>query len=122
MKRNVFSKLLGFLRHVAGPTYPLPVRLVVCRSCGSDFANPVSWHELDESRWWVRLRCGQCGFAREVEASNLEAESLDADLDRGMAKIAASLAQLDRERMQAESEILAAALERDLVDPNDFAR
>ena len=50
------------------------------------------------------------------------AKRFEVELDRGMAKIASTVAQLDRERMAVESDILAAALERDLIDPSDFRR
>jgi len=77
---------------------------------------------LDESTWWIRLRCGACGSVREVEASNEEAGRLDADLDRGLNEIAAVIAKLDRAEMAAASDALTAALERDLVGPDDFRR
>jgi len=53
---------------------------------------PVSWHELNETDWWIRLRCGECGFVGEDAVSNEEAERFDAELDGGMAKIASRLA------------------------------
>jgi uncharacterized Zn finger protein len=105
---------------LAGPTLDVNRKLVDCRSCGADFVNPVRWHEQGESGWWIRLRCGECGFVREVEVSNEEAERFDAELDRGMAKIASTVARLDHARMTAESDTLAAALERDLIDASDF--
>jgi hypothetical protein len=79
--------------------------------------NPVSWDAQGESDWWIRLRCGECDLVREVEVSHEEAKRFEVELDRGMAKIASTVAQLDRERMVVESDILAAALERDLIDP-----
>lgn len=82
--------------------------------------NPVNWHDLDESTWWMRLRCGACGFVREVEASNEQANRLDADLDRGLVAIAAVVAGLDRIDMAAVSDAFSKALERDLVTPDDF--
>jgi len=115
-------KLLTSLRRLAGPTYPDSDRLVDCATCRSDTVNPVRWHVLDESTWWIRLRCGACGSVREVEASNEEAGRLDADLDRGLNEIAAVIAKLDRAEMAAASDALTAALERDLVGPDDFRR
>ena len=98
-------------------------RLIYCTSCGSAYVNPVTWREHDELRWWMRLRCGgECGFVREVVVSNEEAAFYEADLDRGVAKIASAVARLDRERLIAESDAWAAALERDLIDPSDFRR
>jgi hypothetical protein len=59
---------------------------------------------------------------REVEASNDEAKRFDGELDRGQAKIVATVARPDRERMIADCDTLAAALKRDLIDADDFRR
>jgi hypothetical protein len=114
------AKLGLALRRILGPTHGLHEALVVCRRCGSDFANPVSWHEQGAAAWWIRLRCGGCDFVREVEVSNEEADSYDAELDRGTAKIATTLASLDRARMLVEADVFKIALERDLIGPGDF--
>jgi len=52
--------------------------------------------------------------------SNGEAERYDAELNHGMAKIASTLARLDRARMVGETDTLTTALERDLIGPADF--
>src|SRR5215208_4425151 len=70
------SKLWTSLRRLAAPTSPHSERLVDCPTCGVDLMNPVSWHDVDESTWWIRLRCGACGSVGEVEASNEEAQRL----------------------------------------------
>ena len=89
-------RLLTFLRRRAGPAYQHSDRLIDCTACGAGVVNPVRHHTLDESTWWIRLRCGACGVVREVEASNEQARRLDADLDRGVTEIAAAVARLDR--------------------------
>jgi hypothetical protein len=99
------AKLGVALRRILGPTHGVDDALVVCQACGSDFVNPVSWHEQGRADWWIRLRCGGCGFVREVEVSNDEAERYDAELDRGIAKIALTLATLDRARMLCRAEV-----------------
>jgi hypothetical protein len=122
MQRNL-TKLGALLRRLAGPTYPLPHQgLGVCELCGSDFVNPVSWHELGETDWWIRLRCGECGFVREVEVTDQEVQRFERELDRGVKEIAAEFARLDRKRMIADSHTIAAALQHDLIDPGDFCR
>jgi hypothetical protein len=121
MQRNT-SKLRGLLSRLARPAHRLQSRLVVCEGCHADFVNPVSWHELSETHWWIRLRCGECGFVREVEVTNEEAQRFEHELDRGVKQIAAAFVRLDRERMIADSDAMTAALERDLIDPGDFCR
>jgi hypothetical protein len=121
MPRHARAPKLGAaLRRILGPTHGVHDDLVVCRACGSDFVNPVSWHEQGQAYWWIRLRCGGCGLVREVEVSNDQAERYDAQLDRGMVKIASTLATLDRARMVAEADAFKTALERDLIGPGDF--
>jgi len=116
------TKLGDLLRRLFAPTYPARQRLVVCEGCHADFVNPVSWHELSETHWWIRLRCGECGFVREVEVADDEAQRFDHELDRGVQQIAAAFARLDRKRMIADSDAMKVALERDLIDPGDFCR
>jgi len=97
-------------------------RLVDCPDCGSDFVTPVAWAERGETHWWIRLRCGECAFTREVEVTNSEARRFDRDLDRGLAQISAAIDRLEQARMTAAAHALIVALERDLIGPGDFAR
>ena len=113
------TKLSGLLSRLAR-AHRLQSRLVVCEACHADFVIPVSWHELSETHWWIRLRCGECGLVREVEVTNEEAQRFEHELDRGVKQIAAAFVRLDRERMIADSDAITAALERDLIDPGDF--
>jgi hypothetical protein len=119
---RIAAKLLGLLGRVAGPRLPIPAPLVVCDRCGDGFVNPVSWREADDAHWWIRLRCGQCGHVREVELTDEQAQRYDRELARGVAEVAAALVRLEQERMIADSDTLTAALERDLIGPDDFRR
>jgi hypothetical protein len=115
------SRFRVFVRRLSGPRYPLPSsRLIRCQHCRLDLANPVAWREYDESHWWTRLRCGGCGSVREVVVRDEDAQRLDRDLGRGLKRIAAGLYTLERATMRAEAEALTSALERDLVDADDF--
>jgi len=96
--------------------------LIVCVTCGSDFVSPMDWTEHDESNWWMRLRCGECGEFREVVASQQVANRYDRALDRSSEAIVATLQRLDRERMTAEVDAFATALRLDLFDAGDFVR
>jgi hypothetical protein len=80
------SRLLRALRRGGRPQ-----SLVDCEHCGRDFVIPVDWLDLDEERWWIRLRCGECGSAREVIIDNEVARRFEADLDSGAGEIARSL-------------------------------
>ena len=92
-----------------------------CPLCRADFVVPVEAEALDEGRWGLRLRCGQCGTYRDVVVSDEAAKRYDVELNRGMAEIAAALELQDHERMSAEAQAFIAALEHDLIDGGDFA-
>jgi hypothetical protein len=96
--------------------------LTVCRACSSDYVIPTDWAEHDGARWWIRLRCGECGEAREVVVPDAAAQRYDRELNRGMDEIATVLHRLDLERMAEAAERFASALEHDLVDADDFVR
>jgi flavoprotein len=96
--------------------------LAECRACGTDFVYPVEWRPHDDDSWWMLLRCGACGFCRETIAPNALADRFDLELDRMQADIRAEAGRLERERQVEEAEAFAAALDRDLIIPEDFVR
>jgi hypothetical protein len=95
--------------------------LQTCASCGADCVCPTDWEPEDAQRWWMRLRCGECGHVREVVVDNREAAAFDVHLSWQTAKIERALARLDQERMAAQVEQFVTALAHDLVDAGDFA-
>ena len=107
------------LRHAASAA---PADLTICEKCGSGYVIPTDWKEQGEASWWMRLRCGECESVREVVVSDTVAQRYDQRLDAGMAEVAVTLCRLERERMAAEVETFATALELDLLDAADFSR
>jgi hypothetical protein len=97
---------------------PLPQ---TCAACGADCACPLDWEPEDSEHWWIRVRCGECGHAREIVLENAAAAHFEVHLAWQSAKIERALDVLDRERMAAEIELFVAALDVDLVDAGDFA-
>jgi hypothetical protein len=89
--------------------------------CHDDYVVPVWWEAVDDERWHMLLRCAQCETYRDVVVSDDVAKAYERDLQRGTGEIAAALNQIERERMVAELQIFAAALEHDLIDAADFA-
>ena len=84
--------------------------------------NAVQWEPVYEHAWWIMLRCGECGHFGDALVSNATAERFDEELDRRADPIARALHQLELERMATEVESLIVAIQRDLVDADDFAR
>ena len=103
----------------AQPSWP-GSGLHVCASCRSDFVHASERRRESDARWWMRLRCGQCGGSRDVIVSDDLARRFDADVSRALAGIEGAITALDRERMADQAETFAAALRHDLIDAGDF--
>ena len=110
-------RLLRRARPPADEPAPLTCR---CERCGAEAFVPVKWEERGRSFWWIRARCGRCGLVREAVATDEEALAFDRDVMRGMVEIRGALERIERRRMREDAELLAQALERDLIDAADF--
>ena len=99
-----------------------PRGLQRCPDCRQPFVCPMEWETAGEEHWRIQLRCGACEAWREVIVTNDEAREFDLVLDRQCREIAHGLRRIEREEMEAGLETFVAALDRDLIDPSDFAR
>lgn len=113
MGRSLFRRLMG-------PKLPLPGLLYLCAACGEDFANPVGWSAVEDGQRRVHLRCGACGFEREVTVTPTTAALLAAAHEARLAQITAELERLERDGMAAWADTFTQALDRDLIDAGDF--
>jgi transcription elongation factor Elf1 len=95
--------------------------LETCPACNKDFVQPVSWEPDGDERWWMFLRCGECGMSREVAVSNADADRFERALHARASVLAAQARQLEEERVSAEIDAFAIALEQDLIDADFFA-
>jgi hypothetical protein len=68
------------------------------------------------------MRCAECETSREVTVSNAEAERYDDELAEGARTLMREATKLERARMAEEVDAFVAALQRDLIEPVDFAR
>ncbi len=98
-----------------------PPDAVVCDACRSDAVALAEWDRHADGQWWAVLRCGDCGTWHDMVISQAAADRLDNALDAGLMAIAQDLEAIDRERMAAQADAFAVALERDLIDAADFA-
>jgi hypothetical protein len=96
--------------------------LSTCVACGRDFVTPARWEEVGDDRWWMLLRCAECGIWREVTVPNAVAERYDDELVEGARTIADAARGFELGRMAAEVDAFAAALHSGLIEPTDFAR
>ena len=92
-----------------------------CPACGRDFVQPVSWEPAGETHWWMFLRCGECGMSREVAVSNADADRFERALHARASVLASQVRILENERMAAEIDAFAPALQQDVIDADFFA-
>jgi len=95
--------------------------LTICLHCARDFVAPVSFEPAGRDRWWMFLRCGQCGVSREVTVSNAEARRYDDELIGTMRTIRNAAEEAERSRFAAEADAFVAALRHGAIDAADFA-
>jgi hypothetical protein len=95
--------------------------LEICPVCGRDFVQPVSWEPAGEEAWWMFLRCGECGMSREIAVSNADADRFERALHARASVLAAQARKLEEERLSAEIDAFAAALQSDLIGADFFA-
>jgi hypothetical protein len=94
--------------------------LHVCATCGGGHVHPVDWTEESHERWRIALRCPDCEQAFEGVFGRLAVERLDDELDRASAALLRDYTDLVRANMSEEADLLARALEFDLIGPEDF--
>lgn len=99
-----------------------PRRLTVCPGCEQDFVIPVDGVEYDECSWLLILRCGACGLRFDRRATDEEVDELCSEIDDGLQRLAERADRINRERMLREVDLFVAALDRDLISGDDFAR
>lgn len=95
--------------------------LETCLVCGGDFVNPVDWDALEGGRFWMLLRCGQCGTWRDVTVSDATAERFETALDERVEVLTRALDRLERARMEDDVEAFVEGLHDGRIGPAHFA-
>ena len=96
--------------------------LDVCVACGRSFVGPAAILEVvpHERRYTVELACNNCGHSRIGTYTERTMEELDRALDREQARLEEAATRMYRENMLDEIDRFVAALEADLILPEDF--
>jgi hypothetical protein len=125
MKRTATALAASLQRlRTPEPAAPQPNAsgLSACVLCHRDFVVPVQWEPVGEDRWWMFLRCAECGTSREVTVPNAVAQRYDEELAAGAKTINRAARRLEHERMSDEVDAFVDALERGFIAPADFVR
>jgi len=94
--------------------------LHVCPECRSDLVQPVGWGQVSPDHWELELYCPNCGHCRESVFSQDAVAALEEHLDDGVEAILRDLQRMTHANMSDEVDRFVAALEADLILPEDF--
>jgi hypothetical protein len=94
--------------------------LHICPSCESPLVQPVAWSEAADERWDLTLECPNCSWTETGSFNRHEVELLEDHLDEGLGEMIADLQCLARANTIAEIDRFTAALDANLILPEDF--
>ena len=96
--------------------------LDVCSACGRTFVVPSAILEVvpDNRHYVVELSCNNCGLVVVGTFDEDTMEALDRALDRSQDELEQAARRLYRLNMLEEIDRFAAALDADLILPEDF--
>jgi hypothetical protein len=94
--------------------------LHICPTCESDLVQPLSWCESSDGRWQLTLECPNCGWTESGTYDRGQVECLEDKLDEGLTDMIADLQRLTQANMAADVDRFIAALQVDLILPEDF--
>lgn len=95
-------------------------KLHLCPQCGSDLVQPVSWSETSEEHWELTLECPNCWWSTHGVFDSEQIHELEERLDGGLADMLQDLQRLAQANMTDQMERFIAALQADLILPEDF--
>ncbi len=101
-------------------THPSVRELHICPTCACDLVQPHDWTETPDAQWRMTLECPNCGWLESGVYNQLEVELLEERLDAGVDEMIVDLRRLTRSNMVSEVDRFIAALEHDLILPEDF--
>ena len=94
--------------------------LHVCPACGGELVQPVEWAPVGTALWRVDLRCPECEWRDNRIHDQKTMDRYDEVLDDGTEALLDDLTQLSRAIMEEEIDRFVDALDRDLIQPEDF--
>jgi hypothetical protein len=94
--------------------------LHMCPDCESELVQPVAWGQVTPDQWELTLHCPNCGITREGVFDQDDVAALEERLDEAVEAILGDLHRLTQANMSDEIERFVAALEADLILPEDF--
>jgi len=94
--------------------------LLVCGGCRSRLVYPADCEEHGRDRWYIELKCADCGGRERARFDVGMLDALDRELGRAEAEIEADLARLTRANMADYVTRFVSALDAGAIEPADF--
>jgi hypothetical protein len=95
-------------------------RIELCPSCDGERVHPLDWHEVENQRWRLEVRCPDCRWQDEDVYHQPEIERYDDLLAADTDLLIDELERFTRENMEEHLERFRLALEQDVIEPMDF--
>jgi hypothetical protein len=114
------GKSIDVVRFDGSQEAPAREGLHVCQDCESELVQPMEWRATSDDRWELTLHCPNCDWSSRGVYGHTQVEQLEEQLDLGVEAIVRDLKRLTSANMVDEIERFAAALEVDLILPEDF--
>lgn len=94
--------------------------LHICGACASELVQPIKWRKAPADQWGLTLRCPNCACTVEGRYCQDQIEQLEERLDEGLTAMLNDLARLTQANLSDQMDRFAAALQADLILPQDF--
>jgi hypothetical protein len=95
--------------------------LHVCPECSSVLVQPVAWEQTTKAtEWRLWRRCPECEWLGEGVHTESDVDDFDEKLDFGTRELADELRTLEQANMAEAAAGFVAALQADLILPEDF--
>jgi hypothetical protein len=94
--------------------------LHLCPECDSRLVQPIAWSEAPQGFWELLLQCPNCFWLDDGVFDQDQVDQLEEHLDNGLTEMLSDLRRLTQANMSEEIERFAAALNADLILPEDF--
>ena len=95
--------------------------LHVCPECASHLVQPTCWEQTaEDGHWRIWRRCPECEWCINYVHGEREIDDYDERLDFGTRELAEGLKELERSNMEHVVHTFVAALQADLIGPEDF--
>jgi hypothetical protein len=114
------GRMIEVVRFAEGSQHTETRPLHLCPECASDLVQPTDWSETDDGRWELALRCPDCCWTGDGVFDQTTIEEFEERLDEGLEAMLADLQRLTRANMVEEMDRFVAALQADLILPEDF--